>query len=154
MGDNKWKSQKVVCRVCHKEVVKQNYSYHLKEMHREENPNDTRPHGQPKFSFVVKKQKPEIEKPTEDDPPSPRARSRSPIQIPEVAVASCSTTSGQKTGGKQDTEATLHNIRERLVAMIKMLAPDREISISCKSESGSVLNMLWRQQPLVSLSKV
>ena len=43
----------MICRVetCQKPLKRQNYSRHLKTIHKEENCNDLRVYGQPKFSW-------------------------------------------------------------------------------------------------------
>ena len=58
MSSNKYykssmKEEIVICRVetCQRPLKKQNYSRHLKTVHKEENSNDLRVYGQAKFSW-------------------------------------------------------------------------------------------------------
>ena len=49
------KTSKVICRVCQKKLLEQNYSRHLMTWLRGKDPKDRRPFGVKKISFSVNK---------------------------------------------------------------------------------------------------
>ena len=51
--DSVSKTSKVICRVCQKQLLEQNYGRHLTTWHRGEDPKDRRPFGVNKISFSV-----------------------------------------------------------------------------------------------------